>query len=251
MNDQRRGPNPAPAEPSADGPTADAPRARGDLLGSIQRQVGAAAFESLYGPLAPFYDRIASFFFAGQWAVWRRAALDHVAGEDVLEIGHGTGELLLELCRRGLRPYGLDLSPAMRAITRRKLKREGCAARLLRGDAAHIPLPDAALDVVVSTFPSGYILRPETWREVHRVLRPGGVFVVVLSGRLLPWDRRSRLLDRFHSAVYGERDHGVELDAFAFHGFALEADTRTDDRGVAELVVARRSWEGERHEGRP
>lgn len=124
----------------------------------------------------------------GRWDRWRRLALDYVADEPILEIGFGTGELLIALARRGQRVVGMGLSPAMHRVTAAKLRRAGLFPLRVRGLAQRLPFPDAAFATVLSTFPAEYILDPATLREVRRVLRPGGRLVVV---GLVVWVERS------------------------------------------------------------
>lgn len=200
--------------------------------------VGPRLFEALYSSLAPFYDHVSKFFFAGQWSVWQQAALEWVQGEHVLELGYGTGDLLLEMCRRGYQPFGVDLSRRMHLIASRKLRRHSCAARLYIGSSIALPFGDERFEAVVSTFPSGYILDSRTWQEVHRVLRPGGRFIIVISNELLPVDHRSKLLVRFHNFVYGGRHGGSDLPPPARPGFKTSAHTWRNNRGRAYILVA-------------
>ncbi len=211
-----------------------------DFLDRVRRRAGPAAFEALYGSLAPYYDRISGFFFAGQWVIWQRTALEFVRGTDVLELGYGTGEIAVELCRRGHAVVGIDRSPRMRLQASRKCAREGCTPRLLLGSASALPLPNGSVDTIVSTFPSSYIVDPRTWREARRILRPGGRVVIVLSGELLPVDRCSKLLLRFHALVYGERGSGGAPCWPAIPGFRLTYHSRGNERGIAHLLVAER-----------
>lgn len=214
-------------------------RIKTSYLDRLRARAGIRLFEALYGSFAPFYDWVSRFFFAGQWSAWQRRSFEYIEGQRVLELGFGTGELLLEMCRRGYTPRGVDASPYMLRIARRKLGLAGCAGRLWLGGASRLPLPDGALDAVVSTFPSGYILEPETWTEMRRVLKPGGRLIVVLGGELLPYDHRSKLLIRFHGLVYGGRTpaEGVAGN-LSFPGFDIRFANRSDDRGVAYLLIA-------------
>ena len=65
---------------------------------SVLRRV---AFEALYGRFAWAYDWVSRTFFLGQWRVWQRAAIPHLQGPRVLEVGMGTGDLHIDLLRAG------------------------------------------------------------------------------------------------------------------------------------------------------
>lgn len=62
----------------------------------------------LYDELAWLYDSISRMLSMGRLPAWRRATLRHMTGRRVLEIGIGTGELLVEMARRGLNVFGLE-----------------------------------------------------------------------------------------------------------------------------------------------
>jgi len=136
------------------------------------------ATERLYYELAWAYDWVSWWVSLGNWDRWRRQALDHVAGGRVLEVGFGTGELLLEMQRRGWAVWGLDLSPAMHRVMARKLRRRGLSLPHVRAFTQAMPFGDERFDAVVSTFPAPYILHPDTLHEIHRVLVPGGRLVI-------------------------------------------------------------------------
>ena len=100
-------------------------------------------------------------------------------GEVVLDIGCGAGmDLLLAARRVGStgRAIGVDMTPAMAEKTRAGARAAGLENVEVRlGDALALPLDDASVDVVIS---NGVInLTPDkeqAYREVHRVLKPGG-----------------------------------------------------------------------------
>jgi len=140
----------------------------------------------LYNELAWAYDPISRFVSAGRWDTWRRMALDYVAGPCVLEVGFGTGELLLALRAAGLNVVGVDTSVAMHRVVRRKLRGRGVTIPRLRASAGRLPFAAAAFDTIVSTFPAGYILEPETLAELGRVLRPAGRLVIAGLSVQLP-----------------------------------------------------------------
>jgi ubiquinone/menaquinone biosynthesis C-methylase UbiE len=144
-------------------------------------------FRLLYGPFAWTYDLVAATVSVGQWRGWVFAVLPYLDGPRVLELGHGPGHLQQALCQRGQCAFGLDASPQMGRLARRRLQRAGQAARLTRGLAQQLPYPAGRFDQVVATFPTEYIVHPHTLAEIKRVLKPGGELLIVptawISGR--------------------------------------------------------------------
>lgn len=161
-------------------------------------------FHLLYNQFAWSYDGVAAAVSAGEWENWVRGMALRLAGKSrVLEIGHGPGHLLLALQEAGVRAVGVDLSQAMGRMARRKLHESGVPARLARADARSLPFPAGAFDAVVLTFPADYITEPEPWIAFRRVLRPGGV-VLVLLGALPRGAHPLRLLSRVLFRITGQ-----------------------------------------------
>lgn len=154
--------------------------------------------DHLYTDLAWAYDLVASVTSLGQWWTWQRAVAGALPDGPLLELGVGTGRLLRELRAEGRSVVGLDRSPQMVRIARRRLRRSDGPLSLLRADALQLPFASASFAGAYATFPSEYILQPETLRQVLRVLEPGGVFVVIPSARI----RGNSLPDRLAGWLY-------------------------------------------------
>ena len=137
------------------------------------------ATEQLYGPLAWAYDAVAWVVSFGYWQRWRLDALTYIQPGTVLEVGFGTGELLLVMAKQGYRVTGLEPSAQMHKVTARKLRRRKEYVSRVRGNAEAIPLAAGSFANVIVTFPSNYILREATLGEIHRVLNANGCCVVV------------------------------------------------------------------------
>lgn len=200
-------------------------------------------FHALYHRLAWAYDAVSWLVSLGAWDVWRRLALDDVAGERVLEIGSGTGALLVAAAQVGLNPIGLDRSTEMMGRARRRLARHGLPLRLVQGDWRALPFGKATFDTVIATFPAEVILEVEAWQELARVLAPGGRFVVVLTvhatdpllrvldgllDRLIPPDRETMAKWRRLPALA------------AAAGLTVQIERRRTQRGIASILIAAR-----------
>jgi ubiquinone/menaquinone biosynthesis C-methylase UbiE len=201
----------------------------------------------LYYEFAWAYDLASWIVSLGRWSGWRRSVLDYAAGPRILEIGFGTGELLLEMGSRGLNPVGLDLSPAMHRIAARKLSRRGLGLPRVRGISQALPFPDEVFDAIVSTFPAGYILEPATLYEAARVLSPpdaatgkgGGRLVVVgltVAVDLPAWRSAMRFL--FGGEGEGALDRFTALAQAA--GLQVKVLEQADGRFRVPVIVAER-----------
>ncbi len=118
-------------------------------------------------------------------------------GESVLDLACGAGRHLGEFRRHGVQAVGLDLSWELLQRARRGPE----ALPVVRGDMLRIPFRAGAFDGVTSFFTSfGYFPTEDddrvVLREVRRVLRAGGVFVLDflnslrVPGDLVPWESR-------------------------------------------------------------
>jgi ubiquinone/menaquinone biosynthesis C-methylase UbiE len=197
-----------------------------------------AGFRLLYHEFAWSYDLVAWLVSCGQWQNWGRAALPYLVGEHVLELGHGPGHLLVTLAQEGFQPVGLDLSPQMGRLARRRLRRSRLALTLVRGRAQRLPFAACTFDSIVATFPTPYIVEPATLAQVVRTLRPHGRLVVVTSAQL----KGSHPFVRFIEWLYvitGQREvlDGWEAP-FTGAGLALRQVSAEIGRSQVWLLIA-------------
>jgi ubiquinone/menaquinone biosynthesis C-methylase UbiE len=136
-------------------------------------------FHLLYHPFAFTYDFVAAAVSFGRWNEWVLNVLPFIEGNSILELGHGPGHLQNTLNQRGFRAVGLDESPQMGRIAKRRL---GPASKLTRGQAQTLPFRDESFQTILSTFPSEYILDQRTLKEARRCLSGGGRLVVLPIG---------------------------------------------------------------------
>ena len=102
-------------------------------------------------------------------------ALDLRAGQRVLDVAAGNGNVSLACARRGAEVVSTDYVPALLARGRERARADGLAVEFREADAEALPFGDASFDVVVSTF--GAMFAPDPARvaaEMLRVCRPGG-----------------------------------------------------------------------------
>lgn len=154
------------------------------------------AFTRFYREFAWTYDSVAALVSAGNWRWWILTVVPYLRGA-VLELGCGTGNLQQALATREAfpAPIGVDLSPQMLQLARRKVERSHAVARLVRSDARALPFRSASFDTVVATFPSEYIIERATLSEARRVLRAGGYLVIVPAAQFTTDGLYERIMD--------------------------------------------------------
>jgi len=146
----------------------------------------------LFTLIAPRYDEATRYLSLGRDSCWKDrlvASLPKRRFPVCLDLACGTGDL----CRRLAAKYpagtiiGLDLTEAMLGQARNRGQLPNL--RYGVGDMGHIEQPDNSVDIVTG----GYALRnagdlAEALREIHRVLKPGGIAVFLdFSKSARPW----------------------------------------------------------------
>jgi ubiquinone/menaquinone biosynthesis C-methylase UbiE len=204
-------------------------------------------FDRLYTTFAWSYDVVAAAASLGEWKVWGAATLEflplNVVAKDtpLLEIAHGPGHLHARLREQGVHAVGIDRSPQMGRLTRARC---GRSAALARADALALPFIDAAFAAIVCTFPASFVFQAHALREVARVLRTGGAYVVVPYAVLRGRDPLSRFIAAAHRITGGTATHAaVEARvgaAFAAAGMRFESHRVRTPRADVTVWVGRR-----------
>ena len=99
-----------------------------------------------------------------------------------LEVGCGTGANLVFLAKEGFQTVGMDGSDVALKRARGRLQEEGLLANLHLGDVVKLPFPDAEFDLVADVeciYANSWEDSRRIIREVHRVLKPGGMFLSI------------------------------------------------------------------------
>ncbi len=132
-----------------------------------------------------FFDEVERHRYQ-EYAPWmpRVMGFDQYAGSKLLEIGCGMGTDLIQFARGGAVCTGVDLTPRSIEISRHRFAVYGLPGDFLLTDAERLPFAGESFDVVYS---HGVLHHtPDTAgaiREIHRVLKPGGIAKVMLYYR--------------------------------------------------------------------
>lgn len=146
-------------------------------------------------------------------------------GERVLDLGSGGGiDVLLSARRVGDSgfAYGVDMTAEMLELARANAAKAGVTnVEFLQGTIEDVPLPDAAVDVVISNCVINLSVdKPKVLAEIHRVLVPGGrigISDVVAEDHLSPADRAAR--GSYVGCVAGALSRREYLDGLTQAGF--------------------------------
>lgn len=202
--------------------------------------------------LTPLFDLVAAVAVRDRAFKRRVLACAAIAGgEEVLDVGCGTGTLAVAAARAapGVRVTGLDADSSILARARKRAAGAGLEIGFDEGMSTELPYEDASFDLVLSTLFFHHLqddAKRRTAAELMRVLRPGGQLVVGDLGR--PQDPMMRVAVRVTVQLVDGRSptalnvRGELPDVFA--GAGLQAvsvrDRMRTPTGSYDVITATR-----------
>ncbi len=140
--------------------------------------------EAMFDAIAPTYERVNRVTTLGRDAHWRAraiAAADVRAGDVVLDVCCGTGDMLRGFARGAVTPrrlIGVDFAGQM--LARGDFDTGAAPCDVVRADALRLPLTDGAVDVISCAFGvRNFADLQAGLNEMGRVMRPGGRVVIL------------------------------------------------------------------------
>ncbi len=240
---------------------------RGGPARSLGTSTRDPAVVEMFDELAEGYDLFNRIITANIDLMWRKRLVDLCPVVDrALDFGCGTGEMTARLVerRKAGRVVGVDIAPGMVGRARRRAasgKYDGRVALAL-ADGERLPFPDGQFELVVSAFVMRNVGdRAAAYREILRVLKPGGMLVQLELGTPEPGVFRDlyygyyfRVMPVVAGAVYGDRTpyqyladslerwptaqgSAAELEAAGF----ANVEIHEASRGIVAIHRARRS----------
>lgn len=140
--------------------------------------------------LTPLYDFLCEMVGMGRsfkFKVLERAKLSYSYHEDLLDIGCGTGTLVIAAKQRhpSSRIVGLDPDPGILAIAEKKAAHQNVQPEFIMAGAEKLPFKDNAFSVVVSSLAFHHFpidIKKGAIDEIRRVLKPNGRFLLADFG---------------------------------------------------------------------
>jgi demethylmenaquinone methyltransferase / 2-methoxy-6-polyprenyl-1,4-benzoquinol methylase len=155
----------------------------------------ARVVRDLFDSISPRYDLVNRIMTFGMDLGWRRRTVRELhlpGGSRVFDLACGTGDLCRELQYAGYLAYGFDFSFGMLANVR-------TSAPIVQADVLRLPVADATADGVACGFALRNVVSlPELFREIARVLRPGGAVALLETSR-----PDNPILRRGHEVYFG------------------------------------------------
>ena len=153
-----------------------------------------------------------------------------------VDLGCGTGSMLEQMANKAVELIGVDGSPRMLELAKRRLSEHGERVSLRIGELEHLPLRDGEADFAVINMVLHHLSHPgAALREIRRVLRKGGRLI------LADFDKHENEKMR---SEYGDRWLGFDMTTLALKlteaGFSLkESSLHSVEKGLSiHLIVA-------------
>ncbi len=162
---------------------------------------------------ARFFSRVAAYWEQLKESIFGDLDINSLiadktgTGDVLVDLGCGTGELIMALHHKARQVIGIDSSPQMLEQAAGKLRSNGHNVELRLGELEHLPMGDNAANIAVVNMVLHHLSVPASGiREAFRVLKPGGVFVIV------DFDRHSQewVRDRFGGPWMGLNPDDIE-----------------------------------------
>jgi demethylmenaquinone methyltransferase / 2-methoxy-6-polyprenyl-1,4-benzoquinol methylase len=197
----------------------------------------------VFDSVAERYDVMNDLMSLGLHRAWKAFAVSIArprAGERVLDIAAGSGDLAAALARRAL-PGGevwiTDINRRMLERGRDRLLDAGLALPAVQCDAERLPFPAAYFDCVTVGFGLRNMTRKDAaLAEMGRVLKPGGRVVVLEFSRV--WKPLARAYDWYSFKVLPWLGQRVAGDADAYRYLAESIRAHPDQDALAAMLRA-------------
>ena len=212
----------------------------------------------MFDTIAPVYDRMNRLMTFGLDRGWRRVALKMLRAYNprkILDVATGTGDLPFMMSEMFDYPdiTGIDLSEGMLDIAWKKCFERNLQEKIVfeKQDCLSLTFPDARYDAVTVAFGVRNFQRlQQGFSEMYRVLRPGGVLMVIelSTPRRFPFD----VLYRFyahHIIPYLGRLFSRDKQAYMYLPRSIEVVPQGDEMlsifrsvGFGEVYYRRLTW---------
>jgi len=198
----------------------------------------ARRVEKVFDQVAGRYDLMNDLMSFGLHRLWKAFAVSVArirAGERVLDVASGSGDLARAVAARGAEVWMSDINGPMLARGRDRMIDAGLMIPAVRCDAERLPFADAQFDCVSVGFGLRNMTRKDAaLAEMRRVLKPGGRLVVLEFSRV--WQPLERAYDVYSFKVLPWLGERVAGDAAAYRYLAESIRMHPDQATLAAMM---------------
>ncbi|HET6607682.1 MAG TPA: class I SAM-dependent methyltransferase [Rhodopila sp.] len=209
---------------------------------TVDRGEKAGLVRAVFDSVAPRYDLMNDLMSLGIHRVWKDifvTALRPRAGETLLDLAGGTGDISFRWLRRGGGPVVLtDINRAMLSVGRDRAIERGWVDRISFAvmNAESLPLPNGCVDRVSIAFGLRNCTdKDAVLREAYRVLKPGGRFLCLEFSAVAVWPLK-RLYDAWSFQVLPRLGQMVAGDRESYQYLAESIRTFPDQETMAGMM---------------
>ncbi len=208
----------------------------------VSPQEKTAAVGDIFRRVAPRYDLMNDLMSAGLHRHWKDVFVRQVrprAGEAILDLAGGTGDIAFRLAARGAEVTVADINPAMLAVGRARAAKRGIAGlTFVEANAEAMPFADHSFDAVTIAFGIRNVTDvAAALADIRRVLRWGGRFFC-LEFSTCQWPGFAQVYDLYSMKVVPRIGAAVARDAQAYR-YLVESIRRFPDmRAFAGMIEA-------------
>jgi len=195
----------------------------------------------VFSSVATRYDMMNDLMSLGLHRLWKVFAVEASAvraGDRVLDVASGTGDLARAFAKR-VGPNGevwiTDINRSMLEVGRDRLADAGLLLPLAQCDAEKLPFPADHFDCVSVAFGLRNMTRKEcALAEMHRVLRPGGRLLVLEFSRI--WQPLAPIYDFYSFKVLPWLGQRVAQDADSYRYLAESIRVHPDQQTLKQMM---------------
>lgn len=186
----------------------------------------------MFNAISGKYDKFNDIMSIGLAKRWRNKAIETLLPynpKTILDLATGTADIPIHACRI-LSPdkiTGIDISEEMLKIGEKKVKEAGCdnCVKLLTEDVTQMSFENESFDAAITSFGlRNFDKLEESLQEIHRVLKPGGKFVILeMSEPQTPVIKQGYLLYTNTLIPFAVKTFSNDPDAYHYLTESMEA----------------------------
>jgi len=195
----------------------------------------------VFSSVARRYDLMNDLMSGGMHRLWKDRFVARVkprAGEDILDMAGGTGDVAFRMARRGARVTVADINADMVEVGKQRAEKRGLAGLSWKVENAEkLSFADASFDAYTIVFGIRNVTDiPAALREAHRVLKRGGRFFC-MEFSSSDWPGFSNLYEAYSANVIPKVGKAVTNDEGSYR-YLVESIRRFPKPGAFKAMVA-------------